>query len=176
MVCDMKQSSLLCGMLLAAALLLAGCSQSETGLTGTGMTETDVTATPVSVSGAKGTIQIDLPEDWSWETYIPEHDTPEMEAYGMRIYPDAVSEGYIELVYIESFGVCGTGLEETEITLAGDTAFVGTYDNGKTWNFISFQGKNQGIVALERFAHGWLDDYEEQALSILNTLKFEPQQ
>lgn len=79
----------------------------------------------------------------------------------------------MEVGYIESFGVCGTGLESEEITLAGEKASVGTYDEHEFWDFISFTGENEHIVALTSSVESWWPEYDEQVMEILDTLKFE---
>lgn len=67
--------------------------------------------------------------------------------YGIHIYLEDAKEGFIELAYTDYFGVCGTGLEEENVTLAGGDAHVGTYDNGDVWSFITFEGEKEGIIA-----------------------------
>ncbi|MCI9675000.1 MAG: hypothetical protein HFH06_04430 [Lachnospiraceae bacterium] len=123
----------------------------------------------VQQEGGAGTLQVTLPEGWAYETF-PE-DSGQLRAgdYGIRFYPQGESEGCIELGYIEFFGVCGTGLEEKNVTLAGDAANIGTYDNHDYWDFIRFRGKNEGIVAQSYDVKDWWQEYETQVLEILDT-------
>lgn len=119
--------------------------------------------------GYAGTLQVTLPEGWNYDACSENSARLLVGDYGIRFYPEDAAEGYIELCYTDFFGVCGTGLEEEQVTLAGDEAFIGTYDNGDHWDFISFRGKNEGIVALTCEVDGWWHTYEEQVLEILET-------
>lgn len=120
--------------------------------------------------GDAGTLQVTLPEGWTYDACPEDSAQLLVGDYGIRFYPEDAAEGYIELCYTDFFGVCGTGLEEKQVTLAGDEAFIGTYDNGDHWDFISFRGTNEGIVALTCEVDGWWPEYEEQVLEILETV------
>lgn len=121
----------------------------------------------IILPGQKGTMGIQIPEDWDSISF------PEFSECKIRFYPEDIERGYIELAYMESFGVCGTGLTEKEITIAGDTANMGTYDNQEYWDFIVFKGKNQGIVASTfEVDEGW-EDYTTQVMEILNTVSMQ---
>ena len=93
--------------------------------------------------------------------------------YGIRFYPEGVEKGSIELAYIDSFGVCGTGLYEETATVAGNLANIGTYDNHAYWDFISFREDYSGIVALTYNVESWWDEYSGQVMDILNTLSYD---
>ena len=56
--------------------------------------------------------------------------------YGLILKPADTNDGQIELFCIDGFGVCGTGLETEEITLAGYTAYMGTFDEHEHWDYI----------------------------------------
>lgn len=120
--------------------------------------------------GYAGTLQVTLPEGWTCETCPEDSDQLRVGDYGIHFYPEEASEGFIELCYVDFFGVCGTGLEEKTVTLAGDTAHIGTYDHGENWDFVSFQGTNKGIVALTYAVEGWWPEYGEEVLEILETV------
>ena len=91
----------------------------------------------------------------------------------MFLYPKDAKDGHIELFYADSFGVCGTGLSQEEITLAGDSAYMGTYDNNEHWNFITYSGVNSKLVATHSDCDSWTDEIWEEALSILDTVRFD---
>lgn len=122
--------------------------------------------------GPYGRISVSLPDGWSYETCPIDSDALINGMYGIHLYPEDKSDGYIELSYVEFFGVCGTGLETENATIAGSSANIGTYDNHEYWDFISFKGENEGIVALTYCVDNWWSEYGNQTLDILNTLSF----
>ena len=73
--------------------------------------------------------------------------------------------------YYTAFGVCGTGLEEKEITVGKYKAWQGTYDNKKVWDFISFRGMLGSYVAMNEGADKWWSQYGDEAMEILSTVK-----
>lgn len=124
--------------------------------------------------GPYGEISISVPEGWNYETCPMDSDDLTYGMYGIHFYPDVASEGFIELAYVDSFGVCGTGLEEESVTIAGDTASIGTYDYHEYWDFISFGEKHKGIVAQTYLVEDWWGEYGDEVLDILETLSFDP--
>lgn len=123
----------------------------------------------VSLSGRSGTILVQIPEGWESISFP---DCGQYESYGIRFYPEDVESGYIVIAYVDPFGVCGTGLFEEDMTLAGDTASMGTYDNHEYWDFIAYEGKNKGLVATTYCVDEWLNEYYAQAMAILDTVSF----
>ena len=96
----MKQPRLLPALLLALLMLLpAGCGTQTTGAPQQTPTPTE-TAT---VSGATGTLRVRVPDGWKYE-----------------ICPEGTLDGSEAC-----FGVCGTGLKEESLTLAGDSVSAG---------------------------------------------------
>ena len=47
-------------------------------------------------------------------------------------------------------------------------------NGGKNWTFLSFQGKNSGIVAWADPGAGWFADKGDQLLAVLDTVEWEP--
>lgn len=133
-----------------------------------------VKSTEIVQNGPYGRLSITLPAGWDYETFSTDSDLSILGMYGIHFYPEGVSEGYIELSYIERFGVCGTGLSEEETTIAGVPANIGTYDNNAYWDFISFREPYNGVVALTYSADDWWDTYGNSVLNILNTTSFDP--
>lgn len=121
-------------------------------------------------AGSAGVLQVTLPEGWTYDACPEGSDQLRVGDYGIHFYPEDVSQGFIELCYKDFFGVCGTGLEQKKVTLAGDEANIGTYDHGDNWDFVSFQGTNKGIVALTYAVEDWWSEYGEQVLEILDTV------
>ena len=168
---------------MAAGILKPGDEKAQIADSGTvqsGAPETEA-GEPVSGEGAvvrqegnAGTLQVTLPEGWTYDLCPEGSDRLMMGDYGIRFYPEGVSEGYIELCYTESFGVCGTGLEEMEAELAGDLANIGIYDHHEYWDFVSFRGINKGIVALSYAVEDWWPAYGGQTLEILDTVSLDP--
>lgn len=135
----------------------------------------DTTATDVVQGGPYGEISISVPAGWNYEKYpIDSEELMSVGMYGIRFFPEGVSQGYIELVYVDFFGVCGTGLAREEAVIAGKNAIIGTYDDHEYWDYVSFMEKNSGIVALTFFVEDWWSEYGDQVFEILNTLSFDP--
>lgn len=123
--------------------------------------------------GPYGSIQLTLPEGWAYETCPPDDERLVYGVYGVHIYPKDVSEGFVEIVYNASFGVCGTGLREEKRTIAGDTATIGYYDGSDRLSFILFGGRNKHIVAQTFETDSWWDDQQEEVMQILDTLTYD---
>ena len=132
-----------------------------------------VNADTASVGGPYGQISVILPGTWNAEAYPVDSGKMTVGLYGMFLYPKDEKDGHIELFYADSFGVCGTGLSQEEVTLAGDSAHMGTYDNNEHWNFITYGGVNTKIVATHSDCDSWTDEIWEEALSILDTVRFD---
>lgn len=135
--------------------------------------ENSESAEPIKVvqGGPYGQFSLSVPEGWEAETCPVDSDSLAYGVYGIHFYPEGVDKGYVELAYIDFFGVCGTGLSEEEAVIAGKDAYVGTYDNHKYWDFISFQDEH--IVALTYSVDEWWDEYGSQVLDIINTMTFD---
>lgn len=123
--------------------------------------------------GPYGQISISLPAGWKFETCPVDSDDHFLGKYGVKFYPEEVDEGCVTVVYMESFGVCGTGLVEEEATIAGKSANVGTYDDNEHWDFIAFGEDYKGIVVLTSLVDAWWSEYSAQVDHILNTLIFD---
>ena len=93
--------------------------------------------------------------------------------YGINLFFTDDPDNYIQIGY-GFLGVCGTGLEEKEITLAGDTAYCGFYDGSDKWDFISFEGKNAGIFANNFFSAEWSENIDSEFMNVLDTLEYDP--
>lgn len=122
--------------------------------------------------GTNGNISISVPEGWTYELCEAGSESLILGEYGIHLYPNDVEEGFIELAYMPLFGVCGTELIQEEISLAGDIASIGYYGGEKHWNFISYKGKNENIVAVTESVEQWTEENLEQAMEILNSMEY----
>lgn len=110
-----------------------------------------------------GSISVSIPADWEWARL----DTNE--EWGSHV---ALSHGEKGLIigYYPSFGVCGTGLEQQSVTIAGLEAHVGTYDGKKMWDFIRF---SNDYVVLNQSGEAWTEEERAEIVSVLESLTFE---
>jgi len=123
--------------------------------------------TTVYESGQFSNISISIPYDWKYETEKGNSDGE----YYIAFWPQDQTEGKLKLWYYTAFGVCGTGLEQKEITVGKYKAHQGTYDNKKVWDFISFRGMPGSYVAMNEGADKWWSQYGDEAMEILSTVK-----
>ena len=123
--------------------------------------------TTVYESGSYSNITLTIPHDWEYET--ERGNSPD--EYCISFWPADQTEGKIKMWYYTAFGVCGTGLEEKEITVGEYKAWQGTYDNKKVWDFISFRGMAGSYVAMNEGADKWWSQYGDEAMQILNSAK-----
>ena len=79
-----------------------------------------------------GSITLSVPMDWGYYT-----ESGENGSYYIILEP-GWDMGTMRVGYVPNFGVCGTGLREEEITIAGMRALVGTYDGSSQWSHIVF--------------------------------------
>lgn len=125
------------------------------------------------VKSSKGLRSISLAIPKGWEYSISKSAEQSSEAFGISFWPEGEKEGKICLWYYSAWGVCGTGLEEVEITLGDYSALQGTYDNKKVWDFICFSvSDTKGYyVALNEGAEVWWKEYGADAMKILATIQ-----
>lgn len=120
---------------------------------------------PVVHKTAQGGIALSIPKDWGYQ--VAEQGEKE---FSVSVHPLSEEEGSIRIAYTESFGVCGTELEEQVCTINGMEAIKGIYDNSDTWTFLSFQGDYRGYVVENRAGDLWPEAYESQIEELLATL------
>lgn len=133
----------------------------------------DVVNTDISQGGPYGEISLSLPNGWGYGLCPMDSDKLINGMYGIHFYPDDVTDGYIEISYMDSFGVCGMGLVEESTTVAGDPANIGTFDNHEHWDFIAFAGEYKGVVAFTYSVDDWWSEYDSQVLDIIDTLSYD---
>ena len=108
----------------------------------------------ITVSG----ITMTIPPDWEWE----------VQEGGVSL---SHGDNHLIVKYDPHFGVCGTGLEQKTVTIAGMQARVGTYDGKNMWDFIIFPGN---YVALNESGENWTEAERTAILEILESLPLEP--
>lgn len=115
----------------------------------------------------KGSIRLELPKK---AVYTVEEYTAPDSGFGISFRLDNEMDGEVFVRYQENFGVCGTGLEETETTVNGMPARMGVYDQAPYWTFLVLTGEYTGYVITADGADSWWDDYGEQVMQVLETL------
>ena len=125
------------------------------------------------VNSSKGMRNISLAIPKGWEYAISKSAEQSSEEFGIRFWPEGQEKGQISIWYHSAWGVCGTGLEEVEITLGDYSALQGTYDNKKVWDFICFNVTDTTgyYVALNEGAETWWKEYGADAMKILATIQ-----
>ncbi len=129
--------------------------------------------TTVTQGGPFGAISLTVPEGWKYELCPMDSDSLLIGDYGICFSPEDAEFGFVEVAYIRSFGVCGTGLAEEEVTVAGHPAWKGTYDHGY-WDFIGFKEPMRDVVAQTCSVEGWWEENEDAVMEILDTFTFDP--
>ena len=113
-------------------------------------------------------IGLALPEDWEYEI---EEYTEEYGRFGIRFRPKD-KKGSVGFYFYDIFGVCGTGLEEQNITFdSGLEGRMGTYDGRDIWSFIVFpeRAASGTYVAMTEGMIDWWPEYEDAVMDILDT-------
>ena len=118
-------------------------------------------------TGSYSNITLTIPYNWTYETKTGSTDGD----YSISFWPEGQTDGKIKMCYYNAFGVCGTGLETEEISLGVYKALKGTYDNSKIWNHIIFFDMPGFYVALNEGAEKWWDEYGDEAMTILSSIK-----
>ena len=116
-------------------------------------------------------ISLAIPTGWRYTTSIG--GDASSEEFGISFWPEGEKDSAIDVGYHSAWGVCGTGLEQTKITLGDYSAVQGTYDNKEVWDFIQFHVEDPkgSYVALSVGAEAWWDEYGTEAMEILATIK-----
>ena len=117
-------------------------------------------------------ITLSIPESWSY-TIVSLRDEALNAGIcaGISFWPMGREEGKLFFGYYpDRFGVCGTGLETTSMTLAGQAVSVGTYDGRALWDFISF---GEYFAVWGQGHESWWAEYGDKAMEILDSVKFE---
>lgn len=125
------------------------------------------------VKSSKGLSSISLIIPKGWKYSISQSADESSDEFGISFWPEGQTQGKICIWYHSAWGVCGTGLEETKITLGDYLALQGTYDNKEVWDYICFNVTDSRgyYVALNEGAEVWWAEYGTEAMSILATVQ-----
>ncbi len=125
------------------------------------------------VENSKNFRKISLAIPTGWKYSISVGGDASSEEFGITFWPEGETEIFIDVGYHSAWGVCGTGLEQTKITLGDYSAVQGTYDNKEIWDFIHFQVEDTkgSYVALNAGTESWWDEYGTEVMEILATIK-----
>ncbi len=126
-----------------------------------------------SVAGPYGQISVYIPDTWTAEAAPVDSGKLMSGLYGLILRPADAPADHMELYWTDSFGVCGTGLSEEKRTIAGTEATVGTFDGGAHWDFIVFREEEFQVVAQHTGGYSWTNAIWEEAMAILDTLRFD---
>ena len=116
--------------------------------------------------------QIFLPEDWHYEIVELSEENTE---FGLDFWPGGSGTGRLRLrCYDGSFGVCGTGLAESEGELPGTGKLrAGYYDGAEYPSFFGFYDSPGGWVLMNDMGGTWLA-HEAELEKILSSLVLDP--
>jgi len=127
----------------------------------------------VTCSNENASISIELPHGWYYKTEKREPISSVASEFSISIYPKGMDDfGRIELSYLTSFGVCGTGLVQEEIQLGKNTFNQGTFDNHSYWSFMTLHADRGEFVIFNNAYESWWFDYENEVMRILETASF----
>ena len=131
----------------------------------------------ISAAGSLGELSVDVPKGWKAEAYGEGQEDLTYGLYGIALEPEDTDSGRIWLVVTDFFGVCGTGLAAEEISLAGGRAVMGTYDDHKHWDYITFGDGGPAVpaqvIAINGDCSSWEEKHWEEIMSILDTAAFD---
>ena len=135
---------------------------------------TEIVGAEVSVDGSHGSITLNIPETWNWETTNNggKLQTGTIGSYGIILKPNETKQGQIEVFYTNAFGLCGTGLFSNKTMLADNPVWVYTYDGSKNWDYIVFDSDSPKIVVCHTDCSTWTDEMWDEAWLILETTSF----
>lgn len=105
---------------------------------------------------------IKLPYVRGWEYSIEEADT-NSGTFGISFRPEG-KDGWIHFECLDSFGVCGTGLEQKEYK----SGYIGTYDGRDIWDFIWQPVGNKNFVATTENVSDWYEAYSDTVMRIID--------
>lgn len=151
---------------LCALMLFSLCACG--GESGTAKETPEITNTETVVDGITYTLAV--PEDWTCEPF-------ESGDYrGVCISPKDAPTLKFKLYPCPSFGVCGTGLVETDGVLGGQKVRIGNYDDITAFDFIVFFETDENFVVTPEYDDCIPDDaqksYSTEALAIFDTVSF----
>lgn len=110
-----------------------------------------------------GAISLDIPSDWDYELIAGTDDA-------VYICCGTAGEMALRVGFDPAFGVCGTGLREETINIAGMTARAGYYDGRDQWSFAVFAELEPTYVIINEGSESWWSAYGDTARSVLDSI------
>lgn len=166
----MKKFRLIC-LLVGVVALLCSCKEKEKEVP---VKSNELEgASYVSQGGPYGKLTVAVPKGWDYKLCPVDSDELISGMYGIHVFPEGITDGYIEIKYDESFGVCGTELRYERANLAGIDVKIGTYGSHKYWSHIAFDGELDNIVAVTYGCEKWWDKEADLSLAIIDSIKFD---
>lgn len=123
-------------------------------------------ATTASHSRGYANVRLTVLNGWKYETV----DTDGSNDFSIVLWHESSAENKIKISFQTAFGVCGTGLEEKNITIGSYQAWQGTYDNHKNWDYIALKDMPGAYVIFNEADDDWWKEHKDEAMQILNTL------
>ena len=129
-------------------------------------------------------ITLSIPNGWKYEIDAPENDENVLNDFCIAFWPEEDSNGKINVWYLTSFGVCGTGLKTEEIQVGSYQASQGTYEERDVWDYIYFKDTSPGAYVAQtewseewwienghKSMNAWWETYGDEIMQILATVK-----
>ena len=123
-------------------------------------------STIASHSRGYANIRLTVPKGWEYTT----EDVEGSNDFSIVLWHKNSVEDKIRISYQTAFGVCGTGLEEKDITIGSYQAWQGTYDNHKNWDYIALKDTPGSYVIFNEADDDWWKEHKDETMQILNTL------
>lgn len=151
-------------LMMVFAVCMIACSSTET-MQNNPETET-VDVTP-SGEPALETETIIETETERISMYIPDEFDMRKDGEFIRIYDRRDPETEMIVYFQKGFGVCGTGLREEKTSINDREVTIGTYDDGKYWNFAVFKvgEKDFALTRSGLWEGDELNEFADQMLS-----------
>ena len=122
----------------------------------------------VVMSYENANLSVLLPEHWKYEK-IDVYG--ENRRFGVSIYHEDSPESTLVFEFSQAFGVCGTDLTVSDITVAGYKAVKGVYGNNPSWNYIHFSDAPGEYVIYNNTDASWWSEHKDEVNEILETVK-----
>lgn len=120
----------------------------------------------VSVSTGKEGMSFIIPDSWGCRK-----EESEILPLSIELYNKNEPDKIITAEFTGAFGVCGTGLRTESIKVGGYDAVKGIYDGNPVWDFISIDLGEDYVVFYNHSDSIWWQEYGDDAMEILDTLK-----
>ena len=124
-------------------------------------------ASEVAYARGAGRISLRIAEGWTYEIQEEADDG----TFSIIFWSDEDPAGRMRVSYHETFGVCGTGLEQKEIQIGGYPAWQGTYDQKEVWDYIHIPDEDGDYVVYNENDGAWWEAHESEVMEMLKTLR-----